>query len=335
MAWTRVKFAHSSPYWRNAAYMFSGGVAPASKPMLAAVKRFMDHLTNDPGDLYNHTLDDFEATRAAYAALIGADVDEIAVTDSTGTGSNLSVEMIDPVPGSNVVFDELSYPSLVYPWMLPPRQHVERRLVKMRDGLVQLDDLAQAIDDNTLAVSVSHVSQTTGFRHDLAAVARLAREHGALLLVDAMQSAGAMRIDVHEIGVDFLATGAMKFLLGSAGVGFLYVAKRHLDRMPPHAGGPGAIQDSRPWGEREFRPKPGADRFHIGMPNLLGLAATMPGLEMLARGRYRPGRGARPGPDGLLHHAAQRAGPRGAHSAGAAAPGRDRFDGNGRRCRGG
>ena len=270
------------PVLEQRAYMFSGGVAPASKPMLAAIQRFTDHLTNDPGDLYKHTHTDFDVARAAYAALIGADVDEIAVTDSTGTGSNLAVELIEPIAGSNVVFDELSYPSAVYPWMLPPRDHVERRFVKIRDGLVQLDDLAEAIDDNTIAVSISHVSQTTGFRYDLGAVAALAHEHGAPLLVDAMQSAGAIRIDVHEMGVDLLSTGAMKWLLGSAGVGFFYVARRHLDRMPPHAGGQGAIDDPRPLGEHEFKPKPGADRFHIGMPNLMGLAATTPGLEILA-----------------------------------------------------
>ena len=97
-----------------------------------------------------------------------------------------------------------------------------------------------------------------------------------------MQSAGAIRIDVHEMDVDLLSTGAMKWLLGSAGVGFFYVARRHLDRMPPHAGGQGAIDDPRPLGEHEFKPKPGADRFHIGMPNLMGLAATTPGLEILA-----------------------------------------------------
>jgi len=270
------------PVLEKRAYMFSGGIAPASRPMLDAIQRYNDKVTNDPGALYRDYYDDYKAARTAYAALIGADVDEIAVTDSTGAGSNLSVEMIDPVPGSNVVFDEMSYPSAVYPWMLPQREHVERRFVKMRDGIVQLDDLAAAMDDDTIAVSISHVSQTTGFRQDLRALAAMAHEHGALLLVDAMQSAGAMSIDVHEMDVDFMSTGAMKYLMGTAGVGFLYAARRHLDRMPPHAGSQGAVQDTRSWDEREFKPKPGAERFHIGLPNLMGLAATVPGLEMLA-----------------------------------------------------
>ena len=269
------------PVMRQRAYMFSGGVAPHSTRSLAALERFNQELTDDPGDLYRRNREEFDIVRKLFADLIGADVDEVAVTDSTGAGSNLAVELIDPMPGSNVVFDEGAYPSAAYPWMLPPRSHVELRFVCSRDGLVHLDDMASAIDDNTIAVSVSHVSQESGFRHDLGKLAELAHSHGAVVCVDAMQSAGALCIDVHKQGVDYLATGAMKWLLGSAGVGFLYANRRHLDRMPPHAGGQGAQPDSRPWGQREFVPRAGADRFHIGMPNLIGLAATRPGLEIL------------------------------------------------------
>ena len=269
------------PLLEKRAYMFSGGIAPNTTRSLAAIDRFNDRLTNDPGELYGNRSDDYNAVRQLFAGLIGADPDEVAFTDCTGAGSNVAAEMVEPRPGANVVFDELSYPSAFLPWMLPDRNHVERRWVKKRDNLIQLDDMARAIDDNTLAVSISHVSEKTGFRHDLGAVARLAHDHGAVLLVDAMQSAGALQMDVHETGVDYLASGAMKWLLGSAGLGFLYAARPHLDRMPPHAGGPGSAGYQGPWNMSEFQPKPGADRFHVGFPNLIGLAATRPGLEIL------------------------------------------------------
>ena len=269
------------PVMERRAYIFSGGIAPHSTLSLAALDRFNDLLTNDPGELYRRYHEEFDVVRKLFADLVGADVDEVAITDCTGTGSNLAVDMIDPLPGSNVVFDESAYPSAAYPWMLPPRSHVDLRFVSGRDGIIHLEDMAEAIDDDTIAVSVSHVSQESGFRHDLKALADLAHAHGAVLCVDAMQSAGALDFDVHEEGIDFLATGAMKWLLGSAGVGFLYVHRSHLDRMPPHAGGPGAQPDSRPWGQRRFVPRPGADRLHVGMSNLIGLAATRPGLEIL------------------------------------------------------
>ena len=270
------------PLLQQRVYLFSGGIAPHTTRSLAAIRRFNDRLTNDPGALYVDREEDLVPARRLYAGLIGADQDEVAFTDCTGTGSNIAIEMTDLRPGANVVFDEHSYPSAVLPWLLPSRINVERRFVRMRGGLVQLDDMARAIDGNTVAVSISHVSEKTGFRYDLGAVARLAHEHGALLLVDAMQSAGALQIDVHETGVDFLSCGAMKWLLGAAGFGFLYIARRHLDRMPPRAGGSGSMSHTTPWnGDSRYQPKPGADRLHVGYPNLIGAAGTRPGLEIL------------------------------------------------------
>ena len=235
------------PVLKNRAYMFSGGIAPNSTRTLEAIDDFNNKLTNDPGELYRRAREDFDLVRKLFADLVGADEDEIAITDCTGAGSNLAVELIDPIPGSNVVFDASAYPSAAFPWMLPERNHVERRFVPYRDRLVHLEDIASAIDNNTIAVSVSHVSQETGFRYDLSELAKLTHKYGAVLCVDAMQSAGALRIDVHKEDIDFLATGAMKWLMGSAGVGFFYAARRHLDGMPPHAGGPGAVRDKRPW----------------------------------------------------------------------------------------
>ena len=279
------------PISKERIYLFGGNIAPASYETVAAIKRFTDELSYDPAGLckrlafYETVADESILVRRSFAQIIGAEEDEIAITDCTGTGSNFAVGMVEPLPGSNVVFDEMAYPSSVYPWMLPHRSHVELRFVKRRDGaLIQLEDLADAIDDHTIAVSISHVSELTGFRHDLKAVAQLAHEHGAVLLVDAIQSTGALQIDVHESGVDFLFCGAQKWLLGSAGVGFLYIARRHLPYMPPHVGiyGVTATSLARPFRQPvQYQPKPGAERFRVGVSNLMGLAATRPGLDML------------------------------------------------------
>ena len=270
------------PILEHRTYLFSGGHSPACSGARAAVQRLTDEWSYDIADLYGRLREEHGIARRLFAGLIGADEDEVAIVDSTGTGSNLAAEMTGPQQGDNVVFDEWSYPSSIYPWMLPPREHVERRFVKSRRGLIELDDLAQAIDDDTIAVSISHVTQGQGFRQDIGAVSELAHSHGALLLVDAAQSAGAVQIDVHQEGVDFLAAGACKWLLGVGGVAFFYAARRHLNGMPPHAGGHSGTSDRDPTPTSTFTPKPGADRFELGMPNLLGLAATRPGLEILS-----------------------------------------------------
>lgn len=265
------------PILEERAYLFSGGIAPASTPMLAALKHHLAALAHKTGDLYPRFMDETRALRESYAELMGADSDEIAVNDSTSAGSSLAVSLIAPKPGGNVVFDGFPYPSSVYPWMLPPRDTLERRFVPPRNGLIHMEDMERAIDDNTVAVSVSHVTPAQGFRHDIGALAKLAHAHGALLLVDGAQSAGALNIDLHATGVDFFSTTAMKWLLGPAGVGFLYVAERHLDRQPSTAGWVSTTQTDL----EELQLQPSAERFQLGMPNLMGVAATLPGIAVL------------------------------------------------------
>ena len=142
--------------------------------------------------------------------------------------------------------------------------------------------MARVVDDRTLAISVSHVSPKSGFRHDLASLSELAHAHNALLIVDAAQSAGALDLDVRRLGVDFLSTCAMKWLLGAPGVGFLFVAREHVERFePPHVGYAGVI---RPPGAAIADPlvfRPGARRHEQGMPSLAGAAASRAGLDLL------------------------------------------------------
>ena len=283
------------PVTRERAYLFAGGIAPASERMLQASKRYERMLAADPHAVYDRRKELPHRARRLFARLLGADEEEVAITDCTGTGSNLAVELTEAgagfAEGANVVLDDLAYPSSVYPWTIPSRAHVERRFVGRRaDGRIHLEDLEAAVDESTVAVSLSHVSQETGFRHDLREAARLAHSRGAVLMVDAMQSVGAVRLRVREIGVDFLSCGAMKWLLGAPGVGFFFAAREHLDGVPLRVGYRGARGEQEvpetgtvqtPWSSVGFRPESGARRCEVGMWGLPALAASIPGLELL------------------------------------------------------
>lgn len=267
------------PIMKERVYMFSGGIAPTNTRAQEAVRRYLDYLSDDPGLLYLQDLaTDFIEVRRLFASLVGADEDEIAVVESTSAGTNIAIDLLDITPGGNVVFDEWAYPSTVYPFMLPAREKLERRFVKPRDGLIHLEDLEKAIDDDTVAVAVSHVTQGQGFRQDIGELAKIAHSHGALLIVDGAQSAGATDIDLHELDVDFFSCCAMKWLLGAPGIAFLYVARRHLDLAPSRAG---YASNKKGFGIHDFELHNSAERFQMGMHNLMGLAFTRPGLEIL------------------------------------------------------
>lgn len=270
------------PITQNRAYLFSGGLAPAAKPVKAALDRWSGLWSSDPAVLYAEYEEEWDLCRKKFAELVGAEESEIALTDNTSRGSNLTVEMIGAPPGSNVVVDEYTYPSSLFPWRLGAKAETEMRFVRARENRVHLEDLAKAIDERTVAVSVSHVGWSSGFRHDLAALSSLAHEKGAYLIVDASQSAGALEIDVHRMGIDFLSCCAMKWLLGTPGVGFLFVAAKHANRFTPPQAGYAGVEDAFTWQPgMPLNFVPGARRFELGLPSLPGLAACTEGMNIL------------------------------------------------------
>lgn len=94
---------------------------------------------------------------------------------------------------------------------------LEVRLAKNRDGIVSESDLERLVDDRTAVVAISHVEYGTGQRFDIRWLSELAHSHGALLCLDATQSAGLIPIDVQRDGVDALVSSGYKGLLGPFG----------------------------------------------------------------------------------------------------------------------
>ena len=102
-----------------------------------------------------------------------------------------------------------------------------------RDGGIDAVDLAAALDGRTALVAATHVAYRSGARLDVEAAARAAHEAGALFALDAYQSLGVQPVDVRAMGIDVLIGGALKYLLGPAGVAFLYVRRELIETLNP------------------------------------------------------------------------------------------------------
>jgi selenocysteine lyase/cysteine desulfurase len=258
-------------------------MAPLCTPAREALEAWDDLCSSDPVVAYSE-YPRREATRLRerVAGLIGAQAEEIALLDSTSRGNNLAVAMIDAPEGANVVVDVTTYPSALYPWLLPTRSHVQLRRASSKNGLPVIEDFKRLVDDRTVAISVSHVCRMTGFRHELDSLAALAHAHGAYLLVDGAQSVGATQIDVQANSVDFLSFGAMKWLLGTPGIGFLFVrSELQAELAPPHVGPQGTRLLQRGDEERlDFFG--GATRHALSSMHWGGLCASRRGADLLA-----------------------------------------------------
>jgi len=264
------------PVFKNRTYLFSGGIAPANTRAAEAMQDHLDALTYNPSDYYHHSVHTATEVKHLFARLMHCDHDEIAITENTSSAINIATDLLRAKPGDNVVVDDFTYPSSIYPWLLPSHHGIEVRPVKQRDGFIHMQDIEKAIDDRTVALSVCHVSPFEGFRHDIAKLAEIAHACDAVLIIDGAQGAGAENLNLHESGVDFYGCCAMKWLLGAPGIGFLYVARKHLDKIPSRAG-----YVSGGFDVNNFKLVSNASRFELGKPSLMSLAYTKPGLEIL------------------------------------------------------
>jgi len=180
--------------------------------------------------------------------------------------------------GNNVVVNDLENWANVYPWTGLRRRGVDVRVVKGRGGAVRLDDLEAAVDDGTRAVAISQVQWLTGARHVLRPLAELAHGHGAYLVVDGIQAAGALRVDVKRDQVDFYACGSYKWLLGPSGAGFLYAREEVLGELRPGETGYRAVK-LHSLEEPEL--KDTAQRLEFGEPSYLSFVGTKAGIDLI------------------------------------------------------
>jgi selenocysteine lyase/cysteine desulfurase len=276
-------FRRSVPITGTRAYLFSGALGPAATPVRAAWDAWTAAWSDDPNAVYNDDglIGSSTALRASFARLIGAEATSIAITDNTCRAASIAVRILAQRPGSNVVVDDGTYPSSVYPWYVRGDREVR---VVATDGVADAAGaLAERIDPNTVAVCITHVAPFTGRKHDLAAIAAAAHAQGAVLMVDAAQSTGVVPIDVTRDGVDVLVTTAMKWLLGPPGVGFLYLAPDILAEAPVLD--VGYLGLDAPLGEWPVAQMPGivpdARRYELGLPNLPGMFAARAGIDLL------------------------------------------------------
>jgi cysteine desulfurase/selenocysteine lyase len=167
-----------------------------------------------------------QRARDHFAALIGADADEVALMPNTTYGLNLAARGLPLRPGTILTHDG-EFPSCVYPFMaLGARGVALERVPLGADGLPDEDALvARTARGDVVAVVVSWVQYASGFVSDLARIGAACRAAGAFFIVDGIQGVGVRPLDVHALGVDILASGAQKWLLGPWGTGFVYVRR--------------------------------------------------------------------------------------------------------------
>ncbi|HEV3060284.1 MAG TPA: aminotransferase class V-fold PLP-dependent enzyme [Vicinamibacterales bacterium] len=254
-----------------------------------AMRAYLD-CWHEHGSPWERWVDEVEQLRMRFAASIGADVDEIAVMPSASAGINAIASALSfSGTRSQVVIGDFEFPTMAQVWLAQERRGASIRRARAPSAApdtLPLEAYAAAIDERTLVVPATHVCFRNGHKTDIAGLTRLAHDRGAFVFLDDYQRTGAGPIDVHALGVDFMVTGCLKYLLAAAGIGFLYVRRDLIQRFEPTV--TGWFGRVNPFAFRidEIDWPSGANRFESGTPPVPNAYAALAALELLDRIGY-------------------------------------------------
>lgn len=274
-------FRRQFPIFDEKIYLSSCSQGALSRPVEAGIQAFVEswHRFGNPWDSWVQRMEDL---RGEFARLINAEPSEVAVTFSVSSALNSLASALSYTDRPRIVTSDFDFPTVGHIWMAQQRRGAQVAFAKAEGNRLPLSAFESAVDDKTAIVSTTHVCYKNGFKNNVSALAELAHERGAYLLIDAYQSMGTQPMDVKALDVDILVTGALKYLLGSPGVAFMYMRKDLIERFEPSDSGWFGQENVFAYDVHHLRYARAARRFETGSPPVPNVYATLPAVRMLA-----------------------------------------------------
>ena len=285
---TSITPAYDLDGWRRQIPLLDGFIplnncsqSPQTQRTRAAAEAYLDSWNRDGMD-WERWMDEVYLAKTEFAHLINASPDEVAVTTSVSAATASLAGALD-LSGARakIVATEAEFPTVGHVWLAHQKYGMTVDWVPVRDGVVDLDDYDGVIDERTRVVSACHGYYQNGFKQDLAALSAKAHAHGAWLYVDAYQTLGTCPVDVKALDVDFLSAGALKFLMGTPGIAFLYVRPDLIDQLHPAVTGWFGRANPFAFDLKTLDWAPTAARFDTGTPPVLSAYVARAGLSII------------------------------------------------------
>lgn len=279
--WTALRARF--PSTAHLAYLNSGSCGLLADSVRAAFGAYLDSRLEKGAD-WAGWLEEGEALRSAIARLLNAAPAEIAITASASAGLNALASALDYGGVRNgILLSPFEFPTSGQIWAAQGRRGARLAYGReMPDHRLDVDHFVSLIDDRTAVVAMSQVCYRHGARIGDDAIRRVvevAHRHGAAVVLDCYQAVGAVDIDLARLGVDYAVGGMLKYLLGTAGVGFLY-ARAARDDIPVDTGW-FAQADIGAMDMHRNAPSADARRFQAGTPPVPSCYASRAGVDLV------------------------------------------------------
>jgi selenocysteine lyase/cysteine desulfurase len=276
------KYRREFPVIDSYIYLDNAGVAPVPLRVGTAVVEFLREASSLGFAGYSRWMERVERVRGLSARLVGAGSDEIAFVKNTSHGISIVAGGLDWKDGDNVLVFEKDFPTNIYPWLALERKGVSVRYIPLGgDGRISIKDVERLTDSRTKLISMSTVQSLNGFMMDPEELRELCSERGVLLFLDAIQSLGAVPMDVDKYGADFLSADGHKWLLAPEGTGIFYCRKERAKELYPNLVGWKSVVHEAEFERIELTLKEDALRFEEGSYNVMGIIALGAALDLL------------------------------------------------------
>ncbi len=264
-------------------YFNHASISPLPQRTRRRMNEVIDGLAAQPWTYFvSQGVEASERIKERIAALINATgVEQIVPISSTSSGLGAVALSIDWQPGDNVVFCEVEFPSNAFPWLSLEHFGVEARQAPAIEGGLTLEALAPLVNERTRLVAASAIQFLSGHRTNLRAIGAFCKEHDIVFVVDAIQAAGHIVLDVEAMNIDVLASGGQKSLLAAPGAGFMYVREGVCAQLRPLPIGPNATREYMHWLKYDLTPLPGASRFQMGTWDVAGWIGLGESISLL------------------------------------------------------
>lgn len=270
------------PLLRSAIPLNNCSQAPQTEDTRTAALAYLDSW-NTVGMDWEAWMADVERARAAFAALIGAAPEDVAITSSVSEATSSLASALEPDGARRrIVMTDAEFPTVAHVWRAHQRRGFTVVSAPVTDGRVRQEEYEPLLDGRTLLVSATHAYYQTGALQDVRAIAEQAHTVGALVYVDAYQTLGTRPVDVRALGIDALASGTLKYLMGMPGIAFLYVAHELAERLHPTVTGWFGRTDPFAFDAARLDWAAGARRFDTGTPPIVNAAVARAGIDLIA-----------------------------------------------------
>ncbi len=266
-------------------YLNHAAVAPWPKVTAKAIKSFTEQNTHLGATYYPQWLKTEQSLKEKLARLINSpSEDNIALVKNTSEALSFVANGLDWQAGDSIVIAREEFPSNRIVWQYLQQQGVSVKLVSLyndHNNCSPEQNLLNAIDDTTRLLSVSSVQYADGLRMDLQQIGQYCQQHNILFCVDAIQSLGALPMDVQDINADCIMADGHKWLISSEGLGVFYCRDSLLEQLKPSQFGWHMTEDLYNFDALEWRPAQSARKFECGSPNMLGVHALHSSVSLI------------------------------------------------------